>query len=60
MSYLLFADSRANGEDATHFQGILGLYEECSGHVINKEKSVVIFREECSCHASSELNPGSL
>jgi len=32
---------RANGDDATHFQGILDLYEACSGQVINKDKSSV-------------------
>jgi len=34
---------RANGENATHLQGILDLYEECSEHAINKEKPAMIF-----------------
>jgi len=32
---------RANGEDAAHLQGILDLYEVCSGQVINKVCCVV-------------------
>jgi hypothetical protein len=48
ISHLLFADDslilvRANGEDATKLQGILDLYVECSGQVINKEKSAIMF-----------------
>ena len=48
MSHLLFADDslilfRANGSDAQHVHGILDLYEECSGQMINKEKSAIMF-----------------
>ena len=48
VSHLLFADDslilfRANGSDAQHVQGILDLYEECSGQMINKEKSAIMF-----------------
>jgi hypothetical protein len=47
ISHLLFADDslilvRANGEDATKLHGILDLYAECSGQVINKEKSAIM------------------
>ena len=48
VSHLLFADDslilfRANGEDATKLQGILYLYEECSGQTINKDKPAIMF-----------------
>ena len=48
VSHLLFADDslilfRANRGDAQALQGILDLYEECSGQVINKEKSAIMF-----------------
>lgn len=48
VSHLLFVDDsliliRANGEDATKLQDILNLYAECSGQVINKEKSAIMF-----------------
>ena len=48
ISHLLFADDsliliRANGEDAAKLQGILDLYEECSGQMINKDKSAIMF-----------------
>jgi hypothetical protein len=32
-----------NGGDAQHLQGILDLYEECFGQMINKEKSAIMF-----------------
>jgi hypothetical protein len=34
---------RANEEDAKQLQEILDLYENCSGQVINKAKSAVLF-----------------
>jgi hypothetical protein len=48
VSHLLFADDsliliRANGGDAKHLQDILDLYERCSGQMINKAKSAVLF-----------------
>lgn len=48
MSHLLFADDslilcRADGGDAQKLQSILQIYEECSGQMINKDKSVVMF-----------------
>jgi hypothetical protein len=48
VSHLLFADDfliliRANGGDAQHLQDILDLYERCSGQMINKAKSAVLF-----------------
>jgi hypothetical protein len=48
VSHLLFTDDslvliRANGGDAQHLQDILDLYERCSGQMINKVKSVVLF-----------------
>jgi len=49
VSHLLFVDDslmliRARGEDdAMQLQSILDLYEHCSGQVINKDKSTVLF-----------------
>jgi len=48
VSHLLFADDslilcRANGGDAQQVQSLLQLYEECSGQMINKDKSAVMF-----------------
>jgi len=48
ISHLLFADDslvliRANEGDCGHLQNILQLYEDCSGQVINKAKSAILF-----------------
>lgn len=48
VSHLLFADDslilcRADGGDAQRLQSILQIYEECSGQMINMEKSAVMF-----------------
>ncbi|WVZ75250.1 hypothetical protein U9M48_023324 [Paspalum notatum var. saurae] len=48
VSHLLFADDslilcRANGGDAQQLQSLLQVYEECSGQMINKDKSAVMF-----------------
>ncbi|WVZ70076.1 hypothetical protein U9M48_018774 [Paspalum notatum var. saurae] len=48
ISHLLFADDslilvRANRENAMQLQSILDMYESCSGQVINREKSAVMF-----------------
>ncbi|WVZ81974.1 hypothetical protein U9M48_029297 [Paspalum notatum var. saurae] len=48
ISHLLFADDslilvRANRENAMQLQSILDMYETCSGQVINREKSAVMF-----------------
>lgn len=48
VSHLLFADDslnliRANEGDAHHLQEIMDLYERCSGQMINKAKSAVLF-----------------
>lgn len=53
MSYLLLADDslilfRANGGDAQQLQSILNIYEECSGQMINKEKSAIRFSTNTS------------
>lgn len=48
VSHLLFVDDslimfRANGGDAQALQSILQIYEECSGQMINKDKSAIMF-----------------
>jgi hypothetical protein len=45
---LLFTDDslilcRATEEEATHLKDLLQTYEECSGQVINVDKSTVLF-----------------
>jgi len=51
VSHLLFADDslilfRANRGDAQQLQSILRLYEECSGQLINKDKSAAMIRKQ--------------
>jgi hypothetical protein len=53
ISHLLFADDsliliQAKGEDATQLRGILELYETCSGQMINKMKSAILFSPNTS------------
>jgi len=51
VSHLLFADDslilwvlfRSIEEEASHLRELLGVYESCSGQVINAEKSTVLF-----------------
>ena len=48
ITHLLFADDsllllKVDDENATCLQQVLQLYEDCSGQVINKEKSSVLF-----------------
>lgn len=48
ITHLLFADNslllrKANEKNATHLRHVLHLYEVCSGQVINKEKSSIMF-----------------
>jgi hypothetical protein len=48
VSHLLFVDDsliliRAKEGDAQKLQEILHLYEECSGQMINKDKSAIMF-----------------
>jgi hypothetical protein len=48
ISHLLFADDsliliRAKREDASQLRSILELYEQCSGQMINKAKSAILF-----------------
>ena len=38
---------KVNQENATHLQNVLQLYEDCSGHTINKEKSSILFSKNC-------------
>ena len=60
ISHLLFADDslifiRANKENALHLQGILHLYELCSGQIINKDKSTVLFSKNTSNQHKEEV-----
>jgi len=60
VSHLLFADDsliliRANGGDAQHLQDILDLYERCSGQMINKAKSAVLFSKNTKATQKREL-----
>jgi hypothetical protein len=53
ISHLLFADDslilvQAKGEDANQLRGILELYEQCSGQMINKSKSAILFSPNTS------------
>lgn len=62
VSHLLFADDslilfRANGGDAQKLQSILALYEECSGQMINKDKSAVVFSPNMKeCDRAAVMN----
>jgi hypothetical protein len=60
VSHLLFADDsliliRATKEDATQLQNILDLYERCSGQMINKLKSAVLFSRNTSTENKMEV-----
>jgi len=53
ISHLLFADDslimiRANEGDCAHLQEVLQLYEDCSGQMINKAKSAILFSKNTS------------
>jgi hypothetical protein len=55
VSHLLFADDslilfRANRGDAQQLQRVLHLYEECSGQIINKDKSAIMFSTNTLIH----------
>ncbi|XP_066382241.1 uncharacterized protein [Miscanthus floridulus] len=52
INHLLFADDsllllKVNQGNADHLKYVLQLYEECSGQIINKEKSSVLFSKNC-------------
>jgi len=60
VSHLLFADDslimiRATEGDANQLQDILDLYENCSGQMINKSKSVVLFSKNTGAEKRSEV-----
>jgi hypothetical protein len=60
VSHLLFADDsliliRANGGDAQQLQDILNLYERCSGQMINKAKSAVLFSKNTKATQRKEV-----
>ena len=56
ITHLLFADDsllllKANGENAQHLRHVLQIYETCSGHKINKEKSSIVFSRNTKSQA---------
>ena len=60
VSHLLFADDslilcRADGGDAQRLQYILQIYEECTGQMINKEKSAVMFSPNTRTEKRAEV-----
>jgi hypothetical protein len=60
VSHLLFADDsliliRTTEGDAKHLRDILDLYECCSGQMINKAKSTVLFSRNTNVHRKAEV-----
>jgi hypothetical protein len=60
VNHLLFADDsllllKINERSAYHLQNILDLYENCSGHTINKDKSSVMFSRNTNERHKSEV-----
>lgn len=60
VSHLLFGDDsliliRANGEDAARLLGILNLYEECLGQMINKDQSAIFFSKNTGSGARTAV-----
>lgn len=60
VSHLLFADDsliliRANEGDAQQLQEILDLYERCSGQMINKAKSAILFSKNTKASRKKEV-----
>lgn len=60
VSHLLFADDsliliRATEGDAVQLQDILDLYESCSGQMINKGKSAVLFSKNTSTQRRKQV-----
>jgi hypothetical protein len=52
INHLLFADDsllllKVNEGNANYLRHVLQLYEECSGQMINKEKSSILFSKNC-------------
>jgi hypothetical protein len=39
---------KADANNANHLQGTFDLYEECSGQVMNKERSSIMFSKNMS------------
>jgi len=39
---------KTDASNANHLQGTFELYEECSGQVMNKEKSLIMFSKDTS------------
>jgi len=58
INHLLFADDsllllKVDEMSASHLQNILSLYEVCSGQIINKEKSSIMFSRNTRYDAST-------
>lgn len=63
ITHLLFADDslllmKADDDNVSHLQHILQMYEECSGQVINKEKSAVTFSRNTGDKARQKFLQG--
>jgi hypothetical protein len=59
-NHLLFADDslilmKVTPESSQHLQNILQLYEVCSGHTINVEKSAIMFSKNTNSEAKKEM-----
>jgi len=60
ITHLLFVDDsllllKVNQGNANLLKYVLQLYEECSGKIINKEKSFVLFSQNCNDIAMEEF-----
>lgn len=63
ITHLLFADDsllllKVNDENVSQLQHILQVYEECSGQIINKEKSAVMFSRNTSAEPRQRFLDG--
>ena len=52
ITHLLFVDDsllllKVNDGNANHLRHVLQLYDECSGQIINKDKSSILFSKSC-------------
>jgi hypothetical protein len=60
ITHLLFADDsllllKVNDGNENYLRHVLQLYEECSGQVINKDKSSILFSKNCGQSKKTEF-----